>query len=138
MKVKCDICKKEIVILDNQFDPERSFVFSLACEGTAKENLLRAIFGGSEVAVKNTERDCLVPTAKELEFLEAEMDLLIKDHRVEDSANAMDKLFELTHEMMERGIVEKNPEGIKKAWDAIFSKQPEIKYHVEKCTSVLF
>jgi hypothetical protein len=66
------------------------------------------------------------------------MDLMIKNYRMEDSADAMEKLFGLTQQMIERGVVEESPEGVQKAWDAIFEQRPELKAHFEKFTSVLF
>lgn len=137
MKVKCETCQKEVEIPDRQVDAEGSFFCSQLCEDMAKQNLLRAIFGEPEV-VKNMKVNIPVPTVEELEFLEDEISLIVKNHRMEDSADAMEKLFEFTQQMIDRGIVDESPEGVQRAWDMIFEQRPELKEHFKKFTSVLF
>lgn len=138
MKMKCEICGKETEIPDDKYDPDNDLFCSQACEEIATENLVRSIFGVPEVDLKQTKKEDPGPTLEELEFLQDEMALMVKNHRLEKSYDAMNRLFVLTHEMIERGIVEESPEGIQKAWDAIFENEPEMKVHYEKFVAVFF
>jgi hypothetical protein len=136
LRIKCEECHQDFEIANTQFDPNGDFYCSQACEEAASQNLLRAIFG--EPVIKTKSKKPPMPTEEELEFAKAEMDLMIKNYRLEDSANSMDKLFELTQEMIDSGFVKKSAAGIEKAWDIIFREHPDIKEHFDKFTSILF
>lgn len=137
MKVRCDTCGEEFEVPDDKFDAEDDYYCSKECEDISGENLLRAVFGAPKINPKMGKHIEPGPTEEELEFLEEELKLIVKNHRIEDSEEAVERLFQILSEMTERGIIEKSPEGARKGLNMVFGEHPDLKYHFEKFSSVL-
>ena len=133
MKAKCKACKKKFDISENRSDKGKKYYCSKKCEDIAAASFLRAIFEDPKIEKQEES----LPTEEELAFLEAELNLIIKDYGLEESEEAVNRLLELISKMIKEGKIKNNPEGIGKVLGIIFAEDPDLKYHFDKFIDLL-
>jgi len=66
------------------------------------------------------------PTAEEMEFIKSELDLLVREYRLEDFGDSLAASVYLLDGMLSMGLIEKSREGIEKGMDIIVKRFPKI------------
>lgn len=66
------------------------------------------------------------PTTEEIEFLEHELNLMIKQYRLEDFGDSLAISVELLNRMLDRGLIEENRAGIMQGMNIIVKNFPKI------------
>lgn len=66
------------------------------------------------------------PTAEEMEFLQSELDIMVKQYRLEDFGDNLTKTLTLLNQMINAGLIEESREGIMKGLKIIVRVIPEV------------
>ncbi len=78
------------------------------------------------------------PTREEMEFLEYELDLLIKQYCLQDFGDSLVASFYLLNEMVTTGLIEKSWDGMMKGMDIIVKRFPTIDDSFRKFAAAVY